>query len=51
MANIVEAEDNQYLANDEDDWHAVADTKKRKQIQDRLAQRARRRFSSDNLAQ
>jgi hypothetical protein len=26
----------------EDVWHAVLDAKKRKQIQDRLAQRARR---------
>jgi hypothetical protein len=30
----------------EDDWHNVKDAKKRKQIQDRLAQRARRMYSS-----
>jgi hypothetical protein len=29
---------------DEDCWHLVTDAKKRKQIQDRLAQRARRGF-------
>jgi hypothetical protein len=29
------------LSSDNDDWHSVTDLKKRKQIQDRLAQRAR----------
>ena len=31
---------------DDDDWHSVKDVKKRKQIQDRLAQRARRKCHS-----
>jgi hypothetical protein len=30
---------------EEDNWHGVTDPKKRKQIQDRLAQRARRKWS------
>ncbi|KAH7308509.1 hypothetical protein B0I35DRAFT_97604 [Stachybotrys elegans] len=36
---------------DEDDWHNVTDAKKRKKIQDRLAQRARRQRLKEAAAQ
>lgn len=49
MENTQTNHDATETSSNDDNWHLVKDAKKRKQIQDRLAQRARRMFNATSL--